>query len=239
MAQNSNNSESLNPNSPREIETHRRSKDLSVRQGLTQLGVSKNRVWHEDPRRLMIVMSRYKFVAKMLSGKSNVLEIGCGDAFCTRIVLQEVRNICAVDFDPMLIEDAVERMEEKWSFDCRVHDIASCPVEGTFDAAYAVDVVEHIPPESEDEFMANIVSSLTADGVLLLGAPSIQSQIYASRDSKEAHVNCKDAAGMKLLGLNHFENVFIFSMNDEVVHTGFYPMAHYLWALCVTPKDRN
>jgi len=25
----------------------------------------------------------------------------------------------------------------------------------------------------------------------------------------------------------HFHNVLIFSMNDEVVHTGFYPMAHY------------
>ncbi len=30
--------------------------------------------------------------------------------------------------------------------------------------------------------------------------------------------------------------VFLFSMNDEVVHTGFSKMAHYLLALCVTPK---
>ena len=34
---------------------------------------------------------------------------------------------------------------------------------------------------------------------------------------------------------HHFRNVFIFSMNDEVVHTGFYPMAHYLFALCCHP----
>ena len=33
-----------------------------------------------------------------------------------------------------------------------------------------------------------------------------------------------------------FHNVFIFSMNDEVIHTGFYPMAHYLWAIGVGPK---
>mgnify|MGYP007028595943 CR=1 FL=1 len=33
-----------------------------------------------------------------------------------------------------------------------------------------------------------------------------------------------------------FDNVFLFSMNDEVVHTGFTPMAHYLFALCVGPK---
>jgi len=29
----------------------------------------------------------------------------------------------------------------------------------------------------------------------------------------------------------HFYNVFLFSMNDEVVHTGFYPMSHYLLAM--------
>jgi hypothetical protein len=28
-----------------------------------------------------------------------------------------------------------------------------------------------------------------------------------------------------------FHNVFVFSMNDEVVHTGYSPMAHYLLAL--------
>jgi hypothetical protein len=31
----------------------------------------------------------------------------------------------------------------------------------------------------------------------------------------------------------HFRTVFIFSMNDEVVHTGFSPMAHYLLAVAV------
>jgi hypothetical protein len=31
----------------------------------------------------------------------------------------------------------------------------------------------------------------------------------------------------------YFQNVFVFSMNDEVVHTGFSPMAHYLFAMGV------
>lgn len=29
---------------------------------------------------------------------------------------------------------------------------------------------------------------------------------------------------------------FLFSMNDEVVHTGYYPMAHYLIAVGIGPK---
>jgi hypothetical protein len=31
--------------------------------------------------------------------------------------------------------------------------------------------------------------------------------------------------------------VFVFSMNDEVVHTGFYPMAHYLLAVACHRRD--
>ena len=41
---------------------------------------------------------------------------------------------------------------------------------------------------------------------------------------------------LKSLLSKYFHNVFIFSMNDEVVHTGFYPMAHYLFALCCDKK---
>ena len=37
---------------------------------------------------------------------------------------------------------------------------------------------------------------------------------------------------LKSLLEQYFHSVFLFSMNDEVVHTGFYPMAHYLLAIC-------
>lgn len=200
--------------------------------GLTRLGLVTNQVWHDDPRRLLFVLARYKFVSKMLSGKQKVLEVGCGDAFGTRIVLQEVGEICAVDFDPVFVRDVEERMEEQWKFDCKVHDMLSGPFEGGFDAAYSLDVIEHIPAEHEDTFVANLSRSLSEDGVLIIGTPSLQSQTYASPPSKEGHINCKNQPELKSLLLRHFQNVFMFSMNDELVHTGFSPMAHYLFALC-------
>lgn len=36
---------------------------------------------------------------------------------------------------------------------------------------------------------------------------------------------------------SYFENVIIFSMNDEVVHTGFTPMAHYLLGVGTGKKN--
>ena len=35
--------------------------------GVTQLGLMTNQAWHDDPRHLVFLLSRYKFVSKMLS----------------------------------------------------------------------------------------------------------------------------------------------------------------------------
>src|SRR5260370_42656350 len=115
----------------------------------------------------------------MLSGKQRVLEVGCGDAFGTRIVLQEAGAVCAVDFDEVFIRDVNSRMEERWRFKCQTHNMLSGPVEGPFDAAYSLDVIEHIPRADELRFMDNITQSLDNNGVLLIGTPSLQSQAYA------------------------------------------------------------
>jgi 2-polyprenyl-3-methyl-5-hydroxy-6-metoxy-1,4-benzoquinol methylase len=205
--------------------------ELYRTKGPEVLGPMMTQVWHDDPRRLTFVLARYKFVAKMLSGKQRVLEVGCADAFGTRVVQQEVGSVVAVDFDPVFVKDVNERMRDRWRFECRVHDMLDGPLEPRFDAAYSLDVLEHIEVRDEPRFLANIAGSLVDDAVLIIGTPSIQSQAYASPPSKAGHVNCKDAPTLKALMLEYFANVFMFSMNDEVVHTGFYPMAHYLFAV--------
>src|SRR5437867_5187854 len=126
-------------------------------QGLSRLGLRANAAWHADPKRLGIVLARYKFVAKMLSGRKRVLEVGCGDAWASRVVRQEVESLVGIDFDPVFVDDAIAGMEEPWEFECRVHDMLAGPVDGAFDAAYALDVLEHIPQTDEDWFMRNIV----------------------------------------------------------------------------------
>ena len=214
--------------------------DMARRDGFARFGVMSNQTWRDDPRRLVFLLSRYKFVAKMLSGKQRVIEVGCADAFGTRLVLQEGCRVTATDFDPVFIDDARERMaSEGWACDTRVHDILDGPVPpADYDAAYSLDVFEHIVPEKEDLFVGHIAQSLTRSGVAVIGSPSLQSQAYASPGSKAGHVNCKDGKAYKAVMERHFENVFLFSMNDEVVHTGFHPMAHYLFALCAGRKDR-
>ncbi len=205
--------------------------EIIEKHGVSSLGLMANWSWNEDPKRMLFGLSRYKFVAKMLAGKENVLEIGCADAFFTRLVQQEVGHVTAVDFDPIFIEDAKKRMNPHWPMDCFVHDMLDGSVPGSFDAVYSLDVLEHILPDSESVFLQNMFASLNKNGVAIIGIPSLESQAYASPQSKAGHVNCKSGNVFKETMENYFENVLLFSMNDEVVHTGFTPMAHYLFAI--------
>lgn len=207
------------------------------KRGLETLGLMTNQAWYDDPKRLTFTLSRYKFVAKMLSGCQHALEVGCADAFGTRIVVQEVKQLTAVDFDPLFVKDTNARMSDRWKFTCFVHDVLKTPVPGEFDGMYALDVLEHILPENEDAFLRNMMASLTPHGTLIIGMPSLESQDYASPLSKEGHVNCKTMPDLKITMQRYFHNVFMFSMNDEVVHTGYHKMAHYLFALCCGKKS--
>jgi cyclopropane fatty-acyl-phospholipid synthase-like methyltransferase len=206
--------------------------DLFRTKGFERLGYISGWAYLDDPKRLAFIFARYKFVAKMLQGCARVLEVGCGDAFFSRIVRQEVDHLMAVDFDAELVADARDRGSDRWPIEVKVHDMLDGPVEGAFDGAYSLDVLEHISVADEDRFLSNMVASLDPHGTVIIGMPSLQSQAYASAHSKIGHVNCKDQRDLKRLMQKYFHNVYVFSMNDEVVHTGYHAMAHYNLALC-------
>ncbi len=213
--------------------------DVVKKHGISKLGLMVNESWNQDPKHALFMLARYKFVAKMLEGRQSVLEVGCADAFGTRLVQQTVGKITAVDFDPVFIDDVQARLNPAWPMECFVHDLLANPVSGVFDAVYCIDVLEHIHPNKEKQFIANMISSLNENGVMIIGMPSLGSQAYASPQSKAGHVNCKSGEDFKSFLKLYFHNVFVFSMNDETIHTGFYPMAHYFIGICCGKKLAN
>jgi cyclopropane fatty-acyl-phospholipid synthase-like methyltransferase len=174
----------------------------------------------------------------MLAGKNKVLEVGCGDAVGTPIVLQTTGAVHGIDFEPLVLNEAAERFKkervERATF--AVHDISTAPVPGKFDAAFSLDVIEHVPASREEVFLDNICASLSTHAVCIFGTPNITASAYASDASKLGHINLKSSESLALLISRRFHNVFSFSMNDEVVHTGYAPMAHYLFAIGVGLK---
>ena len=114
----------------------------------------------------------------------------------------------------------------KENIDYFYHDILVKPLDRKYDAIYSLDVLEHIPKSKESTYLNNICASLNESGICIIGMPSLESQIYASAKSKNEHVNFKTGEDLKKFLSKHFHQVFIFSMNDEMIHTGFYKMAH-------------
>jgi hypothetical protein len=202
-----------------------------------KLGLTSGSTYYEDPRRLTFLLSRYKFASKIITGKASVIEIGCGDAFGARLLMQEVPSYVGIDIDPIFVSDARDRPWRPYNPVFFTHDILAGPVNYPHLASSAVslDVLEHINEERENDYFRNVSSSIQPDGVFVCGMPSLESQKFASGGG-EGHVNCKTGDEFKRVCEGHFSNVFLFSMNDEVVHTGFNKMAHYLICVCVSPK---
>ena len=102
-----------------------------------------------------------------------------------------------------------------------------------YEAVYSLDVIEHIDPDQEDVFLRNALKFLEPNGVAIFGSPTLESQLYASKWSKEGHVNCKTGYELKALVERFFKQVFLLGMNDETLHTGYSKMSHYNFILAV------
>ena len=198
--------------------------------------------WLADPARVVFSLTRYKFVSRMLDGFERVLEVGCADGFGSTIVSKTVRELTCVDIDEELINSAISSVGNYSPNIIFNHgDIMSTNfLKGDlFDAIYLLDVLEHIPKEDEDSFIAALTNRLSVNGTMIIGMPSLESQAYASEISKMGHINCKTAQELRLLCNKHFLCTYMFGANDEMVNTGYPALQHYRLALCNSPRKLN
>jgi len=201
------------------------------------LGRASSSAMISDPKMIGFMAARYKFVAKMLEGKATVLEAGCGDAFGAPVVTRSVGRLVCTDIDEATLADNRARLAMFENLSFEYFDFRASAYTPQVDAAYCVDVIEHIFAEEEHGFLSRLAGSIQSHGVAIIGTPNRTAEQYASENSRKGHVNLKDHRSLRQLLERYFQQVFLFSMNDEVLHTGFYPMAHYLWGVCVGPKS--
>lgn len=201
-----------------------------------KLGTASAATYVSDARMIAFMAARYKFVGKMLQGTRCALEVGCGDGFGAPLVAQSVGRLLCTDIHHGTLDDCRQRLSVFKNIEFQYADFRQGPFGEKVDATFSVDVLEHIDPAEEEAFMRNVAASLNEHGICIVGTPNITAEKYASPNSRLGHINLKSHETLRALTARHFHNVFMFSMNDEVLHTGFLPMAHYLWALCAGPR---
>ena len=214
-------------------------KDLA-KSGVTSLGLVTNATWKKDSKRLGFTLARYKFVSKMLYGRNNALEVGCGDGWASKIVADSVNKLSLTDYDSLFVDDA-KKNTIQWglSVNCFVHDFLESHLppgnNDAYDSAFALDVLEHISPDKEDLFINNIKLSCRNRSIIIFGMPSLESQYTIDPDKRDpGHINCKSQTEFIKTMNRHFDTVLPFSMNDEVLHVGYSAMSQYLFCIGIS-----
>ena len=197
---------------------------------LGDLKVSLSSHWSynllNDPKRLAFVLSRYKFAAKMGCKDKVVLELGCSEGIGASILSEIANKYVGIDSDQEAIAVAKNNFKDlNNEFLCA--DFLGKTF-GVFDTVVSLDVIEHIYEEYEDLFFDTCLKNLNENGICIIGTPNITSVPYASKASQMGHVNMYSHERLFEVLKKYFFQVLPFSMNDEVVHTGFAPMGHYL-----------
>ena len=125
---------------------------------------------------LPTILSRYKFVAKMLEGKKNIVEVGCNAGFKTMLLAQFVENVYGIDYDAEQISFAKENFENKQArFLCKdIFDVKGSVNGIENDGIFALDVIEHIPKEVYIRM-----------GFVLLGLRILQQPLTSRRHQKQ------------------------------------------------------
>lgn len=185
--------------------------------------------FRNDPKRLGFVLSRYKFAAKMIGKQGSVLELGSSEGIGATILAENASRYTGVDLDAEAIEVACANLDPvKYRF---VFDDFMGKLYGCFDAVVSLDVIEHIHREYEDLYFETVMKNLAENGIAVIGTPNITADVYASTASKLGHVNLYSQERLTAEMRKRFHQVFAFGMNDEIAHTGFGGMCHYL--ICV------
>lgn len=201
------------------------------------MGPINAETWLRDPKHMGFMLARYKFSAKMLRRCSHIVEVGCGEGLGSMILMKDTgAQYHGVDFDPAQIAYAQKHVAPhtggRMTFACG--DVAAQAADhGPFDGMLCIDVIEHVDPRDEAAFLDHCLAVLKPGAVAVIGTPNIATDAFASPPSRAGHVNLFDAERFAATLEARFTHVFLFSMNDEMIHTGFAPMAHYYMALCV------
>jgi SAM-dependent methyltransferase len=99
---------------------------------------------------------------------SKTLEIGPGTGFYTRIMVAAgAASLTGVDITDVLFKDLKSEMP---AIELRQGDVTADPIDGTFQIAVMIDVIEHIV--TDDAFrsaMGNISKAVADDGQFILG----------------------------------------------------------------------
>jgi len=186
---------------------------------------------------LLIRLARYKFAARMIKRSDDVLEVGCGSGLGAVFLGQHARKVTGIEIKSHDLAEA-EAINRRDNVRFLQADFFAYDPPQRHDVSVCLDVIEHLTPEIGERFVERMSQVIAADGMAIVGTPSIYSYPYQGELSRASHVKCYDQAELVALMDRYFSRTLVFSMNDEMVHTGHPKLAWYYFVIGVMPRRK-
>lgn len=114
------------------------------------------------------VETALKFLPK---DAKEILDVGAGYGFLEELI-QKTQNkisLCGIDISPL----GIRKLRSKFKGKFKIADLREIPYpENVFDAVFALEVLEHIPPTDTFLALKELMRVLTPGGILIVSVPT-------------------------------------------------------------------
>ncbi|RLC84045.1 MAG: hypothetical protein DRJ03_15350 [Chloroflexi bacterium] len=119
---------------------------------------------------------RFSFIIRTMKSVIKdgfVLDVGCGNGFLSRLLLEELEGVSIVGLDiDLRYCKMAKKSVERLNFDAILADAQHLPFrKGLFEAIIAAELIEHLPYPVA--FLRDVHTSLRDEGMLIISTPNV------------------------------------------------------------------
>jgi hypothetical protein len=178
---------------------------------------------------LVSVLARYKFAARLLSGRANVCQIGYSELHGPELVGAAVKSLVVYVAKTEVTPATLRRYQANSKIKMQIHDLGRERLPASYDAIYSFDALERIAPEQEDGVVRHMRESLSSGSdVVIIGCPG---HVTAAIAGGIDRVHRRSGLQLQMLVSQHFDTVLMFSMVENDIQAGLLPGADYFIAV--------
>ena len=189
-----------------------------------------------NPLMATVKLSRYKFASKMLNKNDDIIDVGCGGGISTFYFSQFCKSATGIDNDIKRIKEWDELKSNKVRFlKKNARDLKT--MNSSANCIINLDFIEHLNKKEGIRFIEDCKLFLKKqkngkNKMLIIGTPSFYSKKYRAKHNLKHHKHEYKPDELNEICQKYFSRTLKFTMNDELVHTGFDKLGWYFFLIC-------
>jgi SAM-dependent methyltransferase len=152
-------------------------------------------------------MARYAFVRDRIGAAHRVLDLGCGTGYAARSLCDRADLVVALDVSLQAIREARARYAHPRAHFAVARGERLPFSDGSFDRILSFEVIEHLNPEAQPQYLAEIRRTLARGGQAFLSTPNRR---FTSGEANPYHLKEFDLQELRALLDGYFPRVRLF-----------------------------